>query len=141
MFSRFFKKFAKIENDRPAFVQQAKDNKTRDCILGFKYFSPSVMNILGKEGFMTNEYIEGFAVRKAELEKEKVELERVNLDVLVNAELERVKAEIRERVVAEHNEKIADKDVEIRAIDRLIAREIEKLEAETAVETQENVEA
>ena len=90
---------------------------------------------------MTNEYIEGFAVRKAELEKEKVELERVNLDVLVNAELERVKAEIRERVVAEHNEKIADKDVEIRAIDRLIAREIEKLEAETAVETQENVEA
>lgn len=79
---------------------------------------------------MTNEYIEGFAQRKAELETEKAQLENANLDVLVNERFEQVREQIREEVIAEHKSKIEDKDVEIRAIERLIAREVAKLEAE-----------
>lgn len=91
---------------------------------------------------MTNEYIEGFAQRKAELVAEKSQLENANLDILINERFAEVREKIAEEVVAEHKAKIADKDVEIRAIERLIAREVAKLEAEQAVlESQESVEA
>lgn len=96
---------------------------------------------------MTNEYIEGFAQRKAELEAEKVVLENEDIEVLVNAAFEEVKEEIRAKVLKEHEEKIEDKAIEIKAIDRLIAREVAKLEAEQAVvgeevpDGQEGVEA
>lgn len=92
---------------------------------------------------MTNEYIEGFAQRKAELEAEKHELENANLDVIINERFAEVREQIQAEVIAEHKAKIEDKDVEIRAIERLIAREVAKLEAEqaTMAESQENVEA
>lgn len=96
---------------------------------------------------MANEYIEGFAQRKAELEAEKVVLENEDIEVLVNAAFEEVKEEIRAKVLKEHEEKIEDKAIEIKAIDRLIAREVAKLEAEQAVvgeevpDGQEGVEA
>ncbi len=79
---------------------------------------------------MTNEYIEGFAQRKAELEAEKFILETENIEDVVNAEIEKVKDEIRANVLKAHNEKIEDITVEIKAIGRLIAREVAKLEAE-----------
>lgn len=91
---------------------------------------------------MTNEYIEGFAQRKAELVAEKSQLENANLDIIINERFAEVREKIAEEVVAEHKAKIVDKDVEIRAIERLIAREVAKLEAEQAVlESQEGVEA
>lgn len=91
---------------------------------------------------MTNEYIEGFAQRKAELEAEKQQLENANLDVIVNERFAEVREAIAQEVIAEHKAKIEDKDIEIRAIDRLIAREVAKLEAEqAALESQEGVEA
>lgn len=43
---------------------------------------------------MTNEYIEGFAQRKAELEAEKQQLENANLDVIINERF----AEVREQI-------------------------------------------
>lgn len=86
---------------------------------------------------MTNEYIEGFAQRKAELEAEKSILENKDIEIVVNEEFDKIKEEIRAKVLKEHEEKIADKTIEIEAIDRLIAREVAKLEAEQAIVSEE----
>lgn len=124
--------------ERPAFVQMVEVNNEftfngYTLLVDTDNLSASIINLDKKEVNMTNEYIEGFAQRKAELEAEKAQLENANLDILINEKFEQVREQIKEEVVAEHKAKIVDKDVEIRAIERLIAREVEKLEAEQAL--------
>lgn len=133
--------------DRPAFVQIVEKQPLL-IINGYtlqidvENLSASIINLNKKEVNMTNEYIEGFAQRKAELEAEKHQLENANLDIIVNEKFAEVREAIAQEVIAEHKAKIEDKDIEIRAIDRLIAREVAKLEAEqAALESQEGVEA
>lgn len=133
--------------DRPAFMKIVEINN--DLIInGYilrinqEDLSVNIINLNRKEDNMTNEYIEGFAQRKAELEAEKQQLENADLNVIINERFLAVRDQIQQEVLAEHNAKIEDKDVEIRAIGRLIAREVAKLEAEQAVvENQESVEA
>lgn len=133
--------------DRPAFVriiehEQEYNMDGYTLQIDCDSLSASIINLNKKEVNMTNEYIEGFAQRKAELEAEKQQLENANLDVIVNERFAEVREAIAQEVIAEHKAKIEDKDVEIRAIDRLIAREVAKLEAEqAALESQEGVEA
>lgn len=133
--------------DRPAFVriiehEQEYNMDGYTLQIDYESLSASIINLNKKEVNMTNEYIEGFAQRKAELEAEKQQLENANLDVIVNERFAEVREAIAQEVIAEHKAKIEDKDVEIRAIDRLIAREVAKLEAEqAALESQEGVEA
>lgn len=130
-------------DDRPAFVQDIGSTIYKDYMLGRITTPEYIIEYQRKEVNMTNEYIEGFAQRKAELEAEKHELENANLDVIINERFAEVREQIQAEVIAEHKAKIEDKDVEIRAIERLIAREVAKLEAEqaTMAESQENVEA
>lgn len=120
-------------DDRPAFVQEINSTLYYDYILGRIKTSEYIIEYQKKEVNMTNEYIEGFAQRKAELEAEKQQLENANLDVIVNERFAEVREAIAQEVIAEHKAKIEDKDVEIRAIERLIAREVAKLEAEQAL--------
>lgn len=133
--------------DRPAFVRIIEHEQEYNMggytlRIDFEHLSASIINLNKKEVNMTNEYIEGFAQRKAELEAEKQQLENANLDVIVNEKFAEVREAIAQEVIAEHKAKIEDKDIEIRAIDRLIAREVAKLEAEqAALESQEGVEA
>lgn len=133
--------------DRPAFVRIIEHEQEYDMggytlQIDYDNLSASIINLNKKEVNMTNEYIEGFAQRKAELEAEKQQLENANLDIIVNEKFAEVREAIAQEVIAEHKAKIEDKDVEIRAIDRLIAREVAKLEAEqAALESQEGVEA
>lgn len=134
--------------DRPAFVriiehEQEYNMDGYTLQIDYESLSASIINLNKKEVNMTNEYIEGFAQRKAELEAEKMQLENANLDVIINERFAEVREQIQAEVIAEHKAKIEDKDVEIRAIERLIAREVAKLEAEqaTMAESQENVEA
>lgn len=143
-----FRRTLPIINDRPAFIKVVETTTLNDdYICGILKLPVDIMNLDKKEVNMTNEYIEGFAQRKAELEAEKVVLENEDIEVLVNAAFEEVKEEIRAKVLKEHEEKIEDKAIEIKAIDRLIAREVAKLEAEQAVvgeevpDGQEGVEA
>lgn len=133
--------------DRPAFVRIIEHEQEYNMggytlQIDYDSLSASIINLNKKEVNMTNEYIEGFAQRKAELEAEKQQLENANLDVIVNERFAEVREAIAQEVIAEHKAKIEDKDIEIRAIDRLIAREVAKLEAEqAALESQEGVEA
>ena len=133
--------------DRPAFVriiehEQEYNMDGYTLQIDYDSLSASIINLNKKEVNMTNEYIEGFAQRKAELEAEKHQLENANLDVIVNEKFAEVRDAIAQEVIAEHKAKIEDKEIEIRAIDRLIAREVAKLEAEqAALESQEGVEA
>lgn len=133
--------------DRPAFVQIVEEPASPiingyTLQIDYDNLSASIINLNKKEVNMTNEYIEGFAQRKAELEAEKHQLENANLDIIVNEKFAEVREAIAQEVIAEHKAKIEDKDIEIRAIDRLIAREVAKLEAEqAALESQEGVEA
>lgn len=120
-------------DDRPAFVREIKGTIYNDYILGRIKTPKYIIEYQKKEVNMTNEYIEGFAQRKAELEAEKQQLENANLDVIINERFAEVREQIQSEVIAEHKAKIEDKDVEIRAIERLIAREVAKLEAEQAV--------
>lgn len=130
-----------IINDRPAFVRTIEDYDKGYTFQGL-IIPEDIIKFCKKEVNMTNEYIEGFAQRKAELVAEKSQLENTNLDIIINERFAEVREKIAEEVVAEHKAKIVDKDVEIRAIERLIAREVAKLEAEQAVlESQEGVEA
>lgn len=130
-------------DDRPAFVQEISSTLYDDYMLGRIRTPEYIIEYKKKEENMTNEYIEGFAQRKVELETEKQQLENANLDVIINERFAEVREQIQAEVIAEHKAKIEDKDVEIRAIERLIAREVAKLEAEqaTMAESQENVEA
>lgn len=133
--------------DRPAFVRIIEHEQEYNMggytlQIDYDNLSASIINLNKKEVNMTNEYIEGFAQRKAELEAEKHQLENANLDIIVNEKFAEVREAIAQEVIAEHKAKIEDKDIEIRAIDRLIAREVAKLEAEqAALESQEGVEA
>ena len=139
-----FRRTFRIPNDRPAFVKVVENTTLEDdYICGVLKIPPDIINLYKKEDNMTNEYIEGFAQRKAELEAERFALENADIEALVNAKFEEVKQGIREEVIAKHNEEIEDKNIEIKAIERLIAREVAKIEAETVEgqEGQEGVEA
>lgn len=130
-------------DNRPAFVQAIDSTIYKDYMLGIIRTPEYIIKYKKKEVNMTNEYIEGFAQRKAELEAEKQQLESTDLNIEINERFAAVRDKIQEDVIAEHKAKIEDKDIEIRAIERLIAREVARLEAEQAamVESQENVEA
>ena len=79
---------------------------------------------------VVNEYLDGFIARKEELEQEKVVLENANIDALVEEEFAKVREEIKEKVLKEHQAKIDDKNFEILAIQRLIDKELARIEAE-----------
>lgn len=130
-------------NSKPAFVQDIGSTIYEDYMLGRIKTPEYIIEYQKKEVNMTNEYIEGFAQRKAELEAEKQQLENADLNIEINERFAAIRDKIQEDVIAEHKAKIEDKDVEIRAIERLIAREVARLEAEQAAmaEGQENVEA
>ena len=139
-----FRRTFRIPNDRPAFVKVVDITTLNDdYICGVLKIPQDIINFYKKDGNMTNEYIEGFAKRKAELEAEKIALENADIEAMVNEAFEAVKDEIRNKVLNENFEKIEDKAIEIKAIERLIAREIAKIEAETVEgqEGQEGVEA
>ena len=112
-------------NDRPAFVKQI------DNSCGYNRPLSGII-IINKEDFsmVVNEYLDGFMARKEELEQEKVVLENANIDALVEEEFAKVREEIKEKVLKEHQAKIDDKNFEILAIQRLIDKELARIEAE-----------
>lgn len=120
-------------DDRPAFVYEI-NNKNG--------YSSSLADIIikNKEGYNMDreEFLNGFIARKEELLAEKLELENTNLDVLVEEEFDKVREDIRAKVLKEHEAKIEDKEFEIRAIQRLIDKELAKIEEEKSNE--ENIE-
>lgn len=128
------KEYSKVySDDRPAFVCEI-NNKNG--------YSSSLADIIikNKEGYNMDreEFLNGFIARKEELLAEKLELENTNLDVLVEEEFDKVREDIRAKVLKEHEAKIEDKEFEIRAIQRLIDKELAKIEEEKSNE--ENIE-
>lgn len=128
------KEYSKVySDDRPAFVYEI-NNKNG--------YSSSLADIIikNKEGYNMDreEFLNGFIARKEELLAEKLELENTNLDVLVEEEFDKVREDIRAKVLKEHEAKIEDKEFEIRAIQRLIDKELAKIEEEKSNE--ENIE-
>lgn len=133
-----FRTKLQVLNDRPAFIKVVDSTELwDDYICGVLKIPSDIIEIYKKEGSMTNEYIEGFLQRKQELENEKIALENQDIEIVVNAAFEEVKDEIRTKVLNEHFEKIEDKTIEIKAIERLIAKELSKLEAQAPVSSEE----
>lgn len=133
-----FRRKLEVLNDRPAFIKIVDStNLWDDYICGVLKIPSDIIEIYKKEGSMTNEYIEGFLQRKKELEDEKIALENEDIEVLVNEAFEEVKDEIRTKVLNEHFEKIEDKAIEIKAIERLVAKELSKIEAQAPIASEE----
>lgn len=115
--------------ERPAFMRMVENTTLfDDYICGVLKIPPDIIENFRKEGNMANELIELYAQRKAELEAEKLAKENADVEALVNAKFEEVKDEIRAEVLKVHYAEIDDISLEIKAIERLIAREEAKVE-------------
>lgn len=116
--------------DKPAFVCNLNDDgyssRNADIIKNYKEV----------KDMPTNEYVNGFIERKNELETQKLALENENIENIVEARFAEEKDKIRELVLKEHTDKIEDIDVEIKAIERLIDKELAKLQAEQEKENE-----
>ena len=82
-----------------------------------------------------NEIIEKLKERKEEIAFAKAEILSVDVEVEVSARLEEVKESIRAEVISAREAKVADLELEEKALERLIEKESAKAsEAEAVVE-------
>lgn len=82
-----------------------------------------------------NEIIEKLKERKEEIALAKAEILSVDVEVEVSARLEEVKESIRAEVISAREAKVADLELEEKALERLIEKESAKAsEAEALVE-------
>lgn len=94
-----------------------------------------LMNInISKEDILMEELIKILEAEKSKYVAERNAVQGENIDRLVAERLEEVKAEIREKVIAEHNSKFAEVDLEVKALERLIANKIAEFEAQKLAE-------
>lgn len=94
-----------------------------------------LMNInISKEDILVEELIKILEAEKAKYVAERNAVQGENIDRIVAEKLEEVKAEIREKVIAEHNSKLAEVDLEVKALERLIANKIAEFEAQKLAE-------
>lgn len=94
-----------------------------------------LMNInISKEDILVEELIKILEAEKAKYVAERNAVQSENIERTVAERLEEVKAQIREQVVAEHNSKLAEVDLEVKALERLIANKIAEFEAQKLAE-------
>ena len=67
------------------------------------------------------------------------EIEAQDIEVLVNAKLDEVKEEIRQEVIAKHNDEILVAKLKVQAVDEMIADQVEN-EENADNENEENME-
>lgn len=100
-----------------------------------------LMNInISKEDILVEELIKILEAEKAKYVAERNAVQGENIDRIVAERLEEVKAEIREKVIAEHNSKFAEVDLEVKALERLIANKIAEFEAQKLAEVNAEIE-
>lgn len=81
-----------------------------------------------------NELIEKLKERQAEVASAKAEILSVDVEIEVAEKLEAVKESIRAEIISNRDAKIADLELEEKALERLIDKEVAKVEAEAVVE-------
>lgn len=88
-----------------------------------------LMNInIYKEDITVEELIKALEEEKAKYVAEKSILESENLDVVVAERLRLEEEKIRAEVLKEHGAKLADVEIEIKALDNIIARKLDEFE-------------
>lgn len=88
-----------------------------------------LMNInINKEDITVEELIKALEEEKAKYVSEKSVLENENLDAVVAERLKVEEEKIRAEVLKEHGSKLADVEIEIKALDNIIARKLEEFE-------------
>lgn len=81
-----------------------------------------------------NELIEKLKERQAEVASAKAEILSVDVEVEVAKKIEALKEEIRAEIISNRDAKIADLELEEKALGRLIDKEVAKVESEAVVE-------
>lgn len=119
--------------ERPPFVCNLASTYTSEYLISRGGYYDFIEKYY-KEGMIVNELIEKLNERLIEIEQSKAEILAVDVEVEIAEELEKVREQIRAEVVAKRDEKIADLELEHKALERLIAKEIAKVEAEAVVE-------
>lgn len=88
-----------------------------------------LMNInIYKEDITVEELIKALEEEKAKYVAEKSILESENLDAVVAERLKLEEEKIRAEVLKEHGAKLADVEIEIKALDNIIARKLDEFE-------------